>query len=212
MGKISRTGSSSAAPRFQLDSAFDDNFDVNAAKEEFEPVSQLPAPAVNGSPQGPPRTTPDFSAAFTPSPSVQNASPKPQEPSKPAFSFDDAFGSVAPPQVPPRPSQPSPGDLGISFEDAFGGGGNQALALNFSPQPAPSGAATLPRQSDETTSQRIQSPPRSPQVTATASSPPVARSSTPPPRRSTGSSTDGSVHAKPPPQHRHSKLSVRPSL
>ncbi|KAL5490092.1 hypothetical protein ACEPAI_4925 [Sanghuangporus weigelae] len=214
MGKISTPSASSAAPRFQLDSAFDDNFDFNAAKTELEPTpasaSVPPVPVLNGSSQEPPKTVPDFDSAFTPAPSGRDTTPKVQEANKPALSFDDAFGSVGSSQMSSRPSQPSVGDLGISFEDAFGGGGDQALALNFNASPASTNITTQPRQPDaEATSQRIQSPPRSPQVTATPASLPAVRSPSPPPRRSTGSSTDGSVHGKPPPQHRHSKLSIR---
>ncbi|KAL5511429.1 hypothetical protein ACEPAH_4645 [Sanghuangporus vaninii] len=214
MGKISTPGASSAAPRFQLDSTFDDNFDFNAAKAELEPTlasaSVPPVPVLNGSSQEPPKTVPDFGSTFTPAPSGQDTTPKVQEANKPALSFDDAFGSTGSSQMSSRPSQPSVGDLGISFEDAFGGGGDQALALNFNAPSASTSITTQSRQPDtETTTQRIQSPPRSPQVTAPPASPPAARSPSPPLRRSTGSSTDGSVHGKPPPQHRHSKLSIR---
>ncbi|KAL5532930.1 hypothetical protein ACEPAF_4704 [Sanghuangporus sanghuang] len=214
MGKISTPGTGSAAPRFQLDSAFDDNFDFNAAKAELGPTPASafvpPVPVLNGSSQELPKTVPDFGSAFTPAPSGQDTTSKVQEANKPALSFDDAFGSAGSSQMSSRPPQPSVGDLGISFEDAFGGGGDQALALNFNAPSASTSITTQPRQPDaEATTQRIQSPPRSPQVTAPPASPPAARSPSPPPRRSTGSSTDGSVHGKPPPQHRHSKLSIR---
>ncbi|EJD02096.1 uncharacterized protein FOMMEDRAFT_124323 [Fomitiporia mediterranea MF3/22] len=210
MGKISAP-SSSTAPQFKLDSAFDDNFDFTAAKAELDPsASSFPsAPVVNGSSQGPVKTpSMDLGSAFVPASSAQDTVAKAQEESKPAFSFDDAFGSVGPSQV---ASQPSAGDHGISFEDTFGGGSDKALALDFNaPQAASPTVMTEPRQAEpETTPFPVQSPPTSPKAAPTQASPSTVRSATPPPRRSTGSSTEGPPSVKPPPQHRHSKLSIR---
>ncbi|KAI5124051.1 hypothetical protein M0805_003880 [Coniferiporia weirii] len=219
MGKISSPSISSAAPHFKLDSGFDDNFDFSAAKTElgpspslFPPLSSSSAPAVNGS-QDFTKAPFDINSPFAPA--VQG---KAQENGN-AFSFDDAFGSVAPSHISP---QPPAGDHGISFEDAFDGGANNALAFDGAfgiPAAAPSGPVE-PKTSDTKAAPfPSQSPSRSPSLGATPASPsttrsfrstsPPPRTSSPKPRISTGSSGEGATSNKSPPPARHSKLSIR---
>ncbi|THH05573.1 hypothetical protein EW145_g4694 [Phellinidium pouzarii] len=217
MGKISSPSTSSTAPQFKLDSAFDDNFDFSAAKAEGEPYSSSfpPAPssiipAANGT-FNPAKASLDFGSPFTPATQTNT-----QENDN-SFSFEDAFSSVSSSHL---SSLPSVGDHGISFEDAFNG---EALALDGAHGASTAAANTTaaPKQMESRTGPfPVQSPTRSPSLGAMPASPSTIRSvrsvsppprfSSPKPRVSTGSSNEGTTtFNKSPPPARRSGLSIR---
>ncbi|KAH8108467.1 hypothetical protein DFH11DRAFT_1095039 [Phellopilus nigrolimitatus] len=218
MGKISSPSTGSAAPQFQLDSAFDDNFDFSAAQAELEPSPFPPAPTSSFPQSNGSKAPLDYGSPFAAAASSQGEASKSQEGGRKSFSFDDAFGAAG--SASSRlSSHPSAGDHGISFEDAFGGGSNKALAFDNAfgaPGVTPNAQAEPELAEPKPAPFPVQSPPRSPKVAATPTSPSTVRSATPPPRVSspkprvsTGSSTDGALSNKSPPPQRHSKLSIR---
>jgi epidermal growth factor receptor substrate 15 len=213
--------STSSAPPFSFDSAFDDNFDFSSASG---PVGTQPAPAstpafppapanINGKSPVKKGSTPDnaYPVPSFPPPSIPSAQDK-----KP-FSFVDAFGSE--PVAQPSTSEganpaasASKHTQGISFDEAFSGiGGPQALHLDSafsSPTSKMSGSSqptdeAKPFPSSPVEKNRTSSPLFSSMRSA---SPPPARPYSPKGRASTSSSKES--HEKPKEQARHSKLSV----
>lgn len=227
MGIISNSASTTAAPQFTFDSAFEDNFDFASVSGpvETKPAPALttafpPAPAgVNG--KAPTRKSSIFESTFPtpsfPSPSGNGAPSIPPIQDKKPFSFADAFGTepVAQSSTTQETKTTFPTSQhtqGISFDEAFSGiGGPQALHLDSAFSSPTSKTSETSQRTDETkpfpSSPVSKNRPSSPLVSSIRSaSPPPARPYSPKGRASTSSSKDS--HEKPKEQARHSKLSV----
>jgi epidermal growth factor receptor substrate 15 len=191
------------APTFSFDNAFDDNFDFNAAKSDFPPVSsslpQQVAPPVQfddvfGAPAPAPALNGQASAG---APAAQPEAPKIPDTMKDqptgAVSFDEAFGG------PPAMPNVSPAPIVTAGTETTGA---PPPATSNNPFPT-SSPATSPKQAASASKPRPSSP-----LAVRASSPPP-RTSSPKPRLSSSSSSKDAPPEKPaPPPARHSKLSV----
>lgn len=241
-GSATSTSQISHVSEFTFDDAFEDDFDFDAAKAAVasEPVAiaapsapvQVPAPApVQTSAPAfppPPAHTPrseGFDAVFLPSASSSAPTPSPFSTATPtaapsaaqSLSFEDTFITPSNGNAAPVVQQSSSGvSLGISFDDAFGGQANDALALDNSfansvQQPT---SSNIPHPTSQSSTPFPTSTPSSPVREASASissrrsmSPPP-RAISPAPRGSKSRPSTATSEKDKEKPTRHSKLSV----
>jgi epidermal growth factor receptor substrate 15 len=220
LGKISPTSSAApAAQPFSFDSAFEDNFDFAAAKEEQGPSSagSAPAPALVAAP---PAADSTFDSIFTASGLNGHAEalkpvaapapvPQPAQPADPSanvnISFDDAFtNDLALTLNPPaaaaqRSPSPKPSTAPQALSPPTNGASNNPFPT-VSPTASPS-AITSPRPSSA--HQRPASPFQAERILPQRTGSPV-----PKPRLSTSSSKEAASEKPKEPAPRHSKISV----
>lgn len=201
LGKIGGGAAKGApAPTFSFDSAFDDNFDFNAAKSDFPPVaSSLPqqqqaAPAPVGFDDIFGAPAPNLNGQAATSTITQAEAPRVPEALKDqpsgTMSFDETFGGS------PVVANASPAPV-VGAETA----GVPPPVTSGNPFPT-SSPSTSPKQATHPTKPR----PSSPLMARTHSPPP--RTSSPKPRLSS-SSKEAPPEKPAPPPARHSKLSLR---